>query len=242
MILVPNFPSDLWELSENPPIYVTSPSSTMHMSRYPPLPSSAFHSLQSFSPSSSPTASDFPPQSHAHQHQHPLSRTHSLQHIPYDYSHGAASTQQQQRYDTVMSGGGGHLPSPNSAVDPFHNNEFPPPSSADRKRQRTGNAAFGAAVGTGEDASHVQSKRASRARSDSAPLGYGFGQSWPNASRPRSGSSLATASRTSGRRDDVLVNISGSAQRSVSTATAATQPPQPPMLNVTPVIKSLDEQ
>lgn len=239
MNTVANFPPDLWELSENPPIYITSPSSTMHMSRYPPIPSSAFHSLQSFSPSSSPTASDFPPQSHAHQHQHPLSRTHSLQHIPYDYSHSAASSQQQQRYDTVMSGGGGHLPSPNSAVDPYHNSEFPPPSSTDRKRQRTGNAAFGASSAGDDGSSQSQSKRASRARSDSAPLGYGFGQSWPNANRPRSGSSLATATRTSGRRDDVLVNISGSAQRSVSTAT---QPPQPPLLNVAPVIKSLDEQ
>ncbi|KAI5123208.1 hypothetical protein M0805_003974 [Coniferiporia weirii] len=221
-----SFPPELWEASDNPPIFITSPAS-----RYPSamaLPN-AFHNLQSFSPTSSPTAADFPPHhGHAptHPHSHPnLSRTHSLQHIPYDtgYPHGVPPT----RYDTGAEGA--------MELDA---------SSSDRKRQRTGSTL--SAVGLGP--SDGSSKRLSRARSDSAPLGYanangngvntgGLGtqaQPWPHGhghapgvsgSRPRSGSGLAP--RGVGRREDLLINISGTANRGTPSATS-------PLVNVSP--------
>ncbi|KAJ3502576.1 hypothetical protein NMY22_g18540 [Coprinellus aureogranulatus] len=81
---VGQFPTDLLDQSENPNIYITSPTATT--SRYPPplsmnlsTPSLHMHSMNS--PSSSPTAADFPSQMQHHQPHHPISRQHSFQHL-----------------------------------------------------------------------------------------------------------------------------------------------------------------
>ncbi|KAL5536721.1 hypothetical protein ACEPAF_544 [Sanghuangporus sanghuang] len=179
------FPPELWEPPENnPPIFITSPSA--------PTPSpasassrsygsvngsasaavngmtlpSAFSGLQPFSPGSSPTASEFAHPGHAQHgghyghtayhghhggHVHHLNRAHSMQNISYDGSSFAAPSPVTggPRYDDVME---------------LDASSLPGQGLSDRKRQRTG--AF--VTGSGLDG-----KRLSRARSDSAPLGYG---------------------------------------------------------------------
>ena len=197
------FPTDILDSGESPNIYVTSPqSSAPPTSHFPPLSSlqtGSLHSLHSISPSSSPTAPEFP--SHTHT-PHTLSRQHSYQHIPsYDGMHHAHSHhphhqhphhQHSQhhgmhgvstaRYDNAMA-----TPLPPS----------PGPMDYDErvgaKRQRTapGSGSMSmpqSSIDGGASASSTM-KKTSRARSDSAPLGYGL-TSWPQ-TRPRSGSGLA---------------------------------------------------
>ena len=179
-----------------------------------------FPSLQPFSPGSSPTGSEFTHPGHVQQqghyahplhhghhghtgHPHHLNRAHSMQNIPYDSSFTAPSpVSAGPRYDDPMDLDGMGL--------------------GDRKRQRTG---------PGLVPSSIEGKRLSRARSDSAPLGYaawGTAGAPGSAGRPRSGSGLAQANaraaagtpqgsmqmgsqsiQGSGRRDDLMVNISG---------------------------------
>lgn len=178
------------------------------------LITASMHNLHSMSPGSSPTAADFP--SHPHS-AHPLSRTHSLQHIPYDggYGHGVATT----RYDNALQT---PLPPSPGSLDSFNTD------SSDRKRQRTGaptiSSTPGGPVGVADANS---SKRLSRARSDSAPLGYGIGQAWSQ-NRPRSGSGLAPR-----RREDMMPNISNPVPRGMTNGLHT------PMLGATsPMVKA----
>ena len=52
---VPNFPPELWEANENPPIFITSPTSSTAPSRFPSMSliTASMHNLHSMSPSSS---------------------------------------------------------------------------------------------------------------------------------------------------------------------------------------------
>ncbi|RDX51373.1 hypothetical protein OH76DRAFT_1347384 [Lentinus brumalis] len=188
------FPTDILE-SDSPNIYVTSPQhSAPAASHYPSLsslPTSGLHQLHSISPSSSPTTADFP--SHTHT-PHTLSRQHSYQHIPYDSMHHAHShhphhqPQQQHHQQQHHHAHHGMAPRYDSAIA----TPLPPsPSPMDydervgAKRQRPNPGASGAMSMPGPP----EVKKGSRARSDSAPLGYGL-TSWPQ-TRPRSGSGLA---------------------------------------------------
>lgn len=186
-----------------------------------------FH-MQPFSPTSSPTTVDFPPPSqqqqqsqvsHTNAHHHNLARTHSLQHIPYDTNY-ASSVRYDQQQQVVME---------LDESDP----------SSDRKRQRTG-----ITVKTEAGVNDGTSRRLARARSDSAPLGYGIGtglnQTWAHTghihamvgNRPRSGTNLA-APRGVNRREEVL-NLSGNRSVSAVCTTQATSP----LANVPPKIGS----
>ncbi|TDL26659.1 hypothetical protein BD410DRAFT_882301 [Rickenella mellea] len=219
---LPSFPADLLDTVENPPIFVTSPSAPHPHASHFGGPSSmtlgnpSLHSLHSLSPTSSPTATDFPshPHSHSHSQSHSLSRPHSLQHIPYEHVYGHGHGVSTARYETALSTPLPPSPGPMDALtapDGSHG----PTSGADQgraKRQRT--APTPPSSATGEHAhSHAQTgtgaggnstgKRLARARSDSAPLGYGLGQPWGHGGRPRSGSGLAPV--RSARRDDGLL-------------------------------------
>jgi hypothetical protein len=205
---LPPFPPDLLESSDSPNIYITSPTST---SRYPPPLSMNIHGLQNMSsPSSSPTAADFPASHMHHGHgQHTLSRQHSF-HMNYQRD-GTSSTP---------------LPSsPGSiSMDLFDDGTGDPPPSGrgSTKRQRLDDNSVGISVnvngmnvmGSGDSMSLMSSvsspgsgpaisnltvpKKSSRARSDSAPLGYaaplwqqgGLGGNVGGVGRPRSGSGM----------------------------------------------------
>ncbi|KAH9893582.1 HSF-type DNA-binding-domain-containing protein [Cubamyces lactineus] len=201
------FPTDILETGESPNIYVTSPtSSAPHTSQFPPLsslPNGGLHSLHSLSPSSSPTTADFP--SHTHT-PHTLSRQHSYQHIPsYDGMHHAQSHHTHHahhhahhhqahqahhglhgvstaRYESALT-----TPLPPSP-GPM---EFDDRTGAKRQRTGPGSSTSFSVPGTADGSNGGSStlKKGSRARSDSAPLGYGL-TNWPQ-TRPRSGSGLA---------------------------------------------------
>ncbi|KAI0326249.1 hypothetical protein GY45DRAFT_1259307 [Cubamyces sp. BRFM 1775] len=201
------FPTDILETGESPNIYVTSPtSSAPHTSQFPPLsslPNGGLHSLHSLSPSSSPTTAEFP--SHTHT-PHTLSRQHSYQHIPsYDGMHHAQSHHTHHahhhahhhqahqahhglhgvstaRYESALT-----TPLPPSP-GPM---EFDDRIGAKRQRTGPGSSTSFSVPGTADGSNGGSStlKKGSRARSDSAPLGYGL-TNWPQ-TRPRSGSGLA---------------------------------------------------
>ncbi|KAI0690880.1 HSF-type DNA-binding-domain-containing protein [Cerioporus squamosus] len=188
------FPTDILE-SDSPNIYVTSPQNfAPSASHYPSLSSlstSGLHQLHSISPSSSPTTADFP--SHTHT-PHTLSRQHSYQHIPYDNMHHAHShhAHHQQHHHPHHAHHGMHAARYDSAIA----TPLPPsPSPLDydervgAKRQRPNPGSSGAMSMPGTVDGSGSVKKGSRARSDSAPLGYGL-TSWPQ-TRPRSGSGLA---------------------------------------------------
>ncbi|KAI0047142.1 hypothetical protein FA95DRAFT_1492904 [Auriscalpium vulgare] len=200
------FPADLIDPNDSPNIYVTSPAMTVPSHSYTTASMSSAASLHSLSPGSSPTTADFPAHVHPHTHTpHSLSRQHSFQH---GYEHHMPA---HARYDpTALSSPLPPSPSPMDFED-----------AQGRKRQRTGAALAPAVTGQGEV------KRLSRARSDSAPLGYGFGNSWTT-TRPRSGSGLAVRAP---RRDEMVPSI-GSVARAVGGASPAGPPQgqqQPPM-------------
>ena len=209
------FPNDILDNHESPNILVTSPTTSVLHSQYHTHTSlqslsnnnASLHSLHSLSPGSSPTAPEFP-SSHTHT-PHSLSRQHSFQHIQ-DYgqhSHLVSNA----RYESGGGGGGGGgggagsssgggggglsaglPPSPGSG-DPFDND------IQGRKRQRTSGGPSG-------DDGGVSGKKGggSRARSDSAPLGYQLAGVWPQ-TRPRSGSGLQSRVTAGGRRDELPV-------------------------------------
>lgn len=156
---------------------VTSPTSGNAIGHFPSLSSlsnPSLHSLHSLSPSSSPTAADFP--SHTHT-PHSLSRQQSFQHIPYD-SH------MQSHHSHTHSGHHGHMG--HGGLD-FGDD---PQGRTSTKRQRT-SVVSGSSTVDDLSSSPSMIKKGSRARSDSAPLGYGLGASgWAQTSRPRSGSGL----------------------------------------------------
>jgi hypothetical protein len=202
---IPPFPSDLLDGTESPNIYITSPTSSAPRSYLPPLSTATSLSSQSLhsisSPNSSPTTTEFP--NHMHPPSGPpLSRQHSFQQMAYPNSRG----------ETALS-----TPLPSSpgstSMDLFEGSEAGDGGRGSSKRQRTSNtnsdvnllpngvvgvkvgveeaSAGGAAVAGGPNG-----KRLSRARSDSAPLGYGLGAGlnggWQQGgTRPRSGSGLA---------------------------------------------------
>ncbi|EAU90360.1 hypothetical protein CC1G_00744 [Coprinopsis cinerea okayama7 len=220
------FPQELIE-AESPNIYITSPTATT--SRYPPplsmnIANPSLHGMHSHamnSPSSSPTAADFPAHHHQQQqhhqlhphHTHTLSRQHSFQHLSYSRGDGSGS-------GTPGSPGSVSMDLMDD-FDPHHRNNKRPRLSADVNGLDSGGT-----PGSG-DSIHLMStmsspatstaasslaaaKKAVRARSDSAPLGYtnsyttgGHGGLGPwgaggglgaglggQAGRPRSGSGL----------------------------------------------------
>jgi len=200
---VPPFPADLVESIESPNIYITSPTSST--ARFPPPPPLSMgglaHSMHSVSsPNSSPTAADFPTHLHHHNgHSHSLSRQQSFQHM--SFSRGDSSPMP---------------PSPGSITMDLFDEGSEENGRGSVKRQRLSNddsplTALGGG-GSGDSISSMSAlsspggggpvgipgKKLSRARSDSAPLGYGLGggltspaNSWHGAGRPRSGSGLA---------------------------------------------------
>ncbi|OBZ73850.1 Heat shock factor protein [Grifola frondosa] len=185
------FPADILDAAESPNIYVTSPTNTAHFP--PPLSSistSSLHSLHSLSPGSSPTAADFPA------HAHSLSRQHSFQHVSGAYDGAFAHGVSTARYETALAT---PLPPSPGPID-FDDGRV------GTKRQRTAAPPPATSAGSGEQG---VSKRASRARSDSAPLGYGLNSGWPQ-TRPRSGSGLGPRA---GRRDELPVPNIGSLSR-----------------------------
>jgi hypothetical protein len=154
------------------------------------------HSIHTHSPNSSPTTADFPHQQQVQQ-QASLSRQHSFQHVA-AYARGEGAS--------PMS------PSPGSAtMDLFDDSPgCEPAGRISSKRQRMSNdddlssvvdglpsasslSSPGTVTGSGFGTMGGPGKKPSRARSDSAPLGYGFGglTSWGGQGRPRSGSGLA---------------------------------------------------
>ncbi|OSD04910.1 hypothetical protein PYCCODRAFT_1486510 [Trametes coccinea BRFM310] len=208
------FPTDILDSGDSPNIYVTSPtSSAPHTSQFPPLsslPNGGLHSLHSLSPSSSPTTAEFPSHTHG---PHTLSRQHSYQHIPsYDGMHHAHShhhthhTHQHAHHHQPHHSGMHGLS--NTRYEPAIATPLPPsPGPMDfddrlgAKRQRTGpgSSTSFSVPGTADGSSSGSSstlKKGSRARSDSAPLGYGL-TTWPQ-TRPRSGSGIAPRSGLSG--------------------------------------------
>lgn len=217
------FPQDLLESSESPNILVTSPTNPMAPTHFPSLSSlsnPSLHSLHSLSPSSSPTAAEFP--SHTHT-PHTLSRQQSFQHMPYDtgagsmhhphaHQHHAAAAAAAMghgvstaRYETALSTP--LPPSPGPGMDAFGDDI----GRGSAKRQRTGNS-----IGNGDDSMTGivpggigVSKKGSRARSDSAPLGYGLSSGWTQ-TRPRSGSGLG---QRLGRREELPIPNIGSLSR-----------------------------
>ncbi|KAH9945739.1 HSF-type DNA-binding-domain-containing protein [Amylocystis lapponica] len=209
-----SFPHDLLDPSDSPNIYVTSPTTTAHPSHFSASLSSlsnpSLHSLHSLSPSSSPTAAEFP--SHTHT-PHSLSRQHSFQHMSYEnaasmHNHGLGHGVSTARYETALSTPLPPSPGPMDFEDPQ--------GRLGAKRQRTGPPT---PQGT------EPSKKGSRARSDSAPLGYGLGNGWTQ-TRPRSGSGLGPRAA---RRDELPVPNIGSFSRGNNTL---------PMLSIPPVKQS----
>ncbi|CAA7265168.1 unnamed protein product [Cyclocybe aegerita] len=221
---VPQFPQELLESSESPNIYITSPTAT---SRFPPPLSMNLHAIHNLnSPSSSPTTADFPSHSH-HQHPHSLSRQHSFQHVAGSNYRGESTSSTP----LPSSPGSGSI-----SMDMFDDGSCDPPPPSGRnsaKRQRLDDSSLGINVNMGSmggvnvngDSMSMMSsvsspgsgpggglanltvpKKSSRARSDSAPMGYahvssGLGSmaSWsqPNGigsggvvGRPRSGSGM----------------------------------------------------
>jgi len=159
----------------------------------------SLHSIHSHSPNSSPTTADFPSHIHHQQgQQHPsLSRQQSFQHV--------AAYVRGERTSPMP-------PSPGSVtMDLFDESAgCEPAGRISSKRQRLSNdddsgsvidglpsvsslSSPGTATGPGFGNIGGPGKKPSRARSDSAPLGYGFGglASWQGGGRPRSGSGLA---------------------------------------------------
>jgi len=209
------FPADLADPGESPNIYVTTPT-TISISSHAPFPVSALSaaaSLHSLSPGSSPTTADFP--THIHPHTHSLSRQHSFPHT-HNHSHAPYGTSPspvpmdfddaQGRKRQRTSAGG---------IPP------PPASSAGTNGVSQNSPASVAVDGT--------KQRLARARSDSAPLGYGFGSSWA-ATRPRSGSGLAVRAS---RREDMVVPSIGSIARAVAVG-APVLPPMGSLATATP--------
>lgn len=121
-------------------------------------------------------------------------------------THGVSTA----RYETALSTPLPPSPGPGGGLDPFASGDDSQ-GRGSAKRQRT--APNSATDDPGPGANSFVSKKPSRARSDSAPLGYGFGGGWPQANRPRSGSGLG--GRGLGRRDEGLPvpNISGISSR-----------------------------
>ncbi|OJT13498.1 Heat shock factor protein [Trametes pubescens] len=200
------FPTDVLESGDSPNIYVTSPTSSAPQASHFPslssLPNSGLHSLHSLSPGSSPTTAEFP--SHTHT-PHSLSRQHSYQHIPsYDnmhaqhHSHHAHHAHQhahhhQQQHHGMHGVSNARYENPLTTPLPPSPGPMEFEDRIGAKRQRTGpgsSTSFsvpGSADGSAPNSSSL--KKGSRARSDSAPLGYGL-TNWPQ-TRPRSGSGLA---------------------------------------------------
>ena len=211
---MPNFPTDLLEPNDTLPIFVTAPVPSNQYNNYTSMPySTGNSSLTSLSPNSSPTTADFP----SHPHAHTLSRTHSLQHLNYGDAYGQTIT---TRYDAT-----GMSLTQSSALDPFDTD-----SDHGRKRQRTGPPTLApqGVSNAAADASGV--KRMSRARSDSAPLGYGIGQPWAHGNRPRSGTGVGLRGN---RREDYVPtssNVLGPGRGALGTV--------PPMLALVPPQKT----
>ncbi|KZT07187.1 uncharacterized protein LAESUDRAFT_118497 [Laetiporus sulphureus 93-53] len=199
------FPNDILEPCESPNIYITSPTNGPQ-AHFQPAPlsmgSASLHSLHSISPGSSPTAPDFP--QHAHAHTPHLSRQHSFQHIPYESAASMVGHVSHARYEPALST---PLPPSPGAM------EFSEDAARlAAKRQRTG---------VGEPDAGA-SRKGSRARSDSAPLGYGLSSGWAQ-TRPRSGSGLGPRG---GRRDELPIPNIGALSRG-NTLPVLSIPPMP---------------
>jgi hypothetical protein len=188
-------------------------------------PSLHMHSMNS--PSSSPTAADFPSQLQQHHqpHQHQLSRQHSFQHLS-SYSRGdPGGTSNGTTSSTPLPGspGSGHMDlfdddSGRGGVNSLKRPRLDPSSSAGPGSSANASVdslqlmSTMSSPGTGPPNGGLPTgmgvkKGVSRARSDSAPLGYGHhsghshlvnGNGWGangsslglGAGRPRSGSGM----------------------------------------------------
>jgi len=152
----------------------------------------SLHSLSS--PNSSPTMgdADFPIQSlHSHdpRHHQSLSRQHSFQHVSFSRSEGSVSTPLPSSPGSVTM----------DLFDGTDNESVVGRGSTKRQRMNGNDLGSGPGCGPGDGAGgagsvSVTGKRLSRARSDSAPLGYvlgGLTTPWNAATRPRSGSGIA---------------------------------------------------
>ncbi|KAF4610839.1 hypothetical protein D9613_007181 [Agrocybe pediades] len=215
---LPN-PKDLLDSTDSPDIFVTSPTATSTSRFPPPLAMPTLQELRSMgmSANSSPTASDLPP-SHmhhghphhpSHSHSHSLSRQQSFQHVNGYRGDSSSSTPLQSSPGSI-------------SMELFDDGSGDPGPVSGRKRQRLDENGVGVpsgmssndslsmmssvsspGSGTGHGLANLTvPKKSSRARSDSAPLGYGAsvwqqgGMSSNGANghgvmgRPRSGSNL----------------------------------------------------
>lgn len=194
-------------------------------SHHPPsMHSLSSTSLHSLSPNSSPTTAEFPAHVHA-AHPHTLSRQPSFQH-PYEPHLTAA------RFDSPLST---PLPPSPGAMGPGTPMDFD--DLQGRKRQRI--------VTSNVSSVSNDTKRLSRARSDSAPLGYAIGSTW-GTTRPRSGSGLAPRP-PSVRREDIVVPSIGSVARAANANAAANKAPgsqgqgQQSLVPIAPAMKQSPE-
>ncbi|KAI0351335.1 hypothetical protein OH77DRAFT_948313 [Trametes cingulata] len=115
---------------------------------------------------------------HPHQHQHQHHHPHQHQH-PHHGMHGVSTARYENALATPLP------PSPGPM-------DFEDRIGAKRQRTGPGSSTSFSVPGTADGSSSSSSstlKKGSRARSDSAPLGYGL-TNWPQ-TRPRSGSGLA---------------------------------------------------
>lgn len=191
-----SFPQELLEPSENPPIFITSPSDTPFggsngfTTSFPShIPSPAYFNnmaVSPISPSSSPTSPEFPST-------YSLSANSSSLHLNLDHQ---GLTPNGVRYDSSLP------PSPEAGRStPDLLGESGGRSGVGAKRQRmndiSSSSASSSTLNLDDASSPLQVPRLVRARSDSAPLGMHIGSSWENGMRPRSGTGLSR-----GRRDD----------------------------------------
>lgn len=197
------FPTDLLEQPDMPPIYITSPINNSPSHSHYGASGDAMYQIHGMSPSSSPTAGEFPSHIHSHPHSHSSSggtqRGLSLPHIvtgSYDSSGTGNIHSGGGRYSTMPNRGYGEgAPSSPSPINtPISGPEDDGGLGFRAKRQRTtpspgvhdmgmAGVVGGVGVGVGLGISNVGvgsnmnvRRLGARARSDSAPLGQGLGQ------------------------------------------------------------------
>ncbi|KAF9528904.1 hypothetical protein CPB83DRAFT_288718 [Crepidotus variabilis] len=182
--------------NESPNIYITSPTSTT--GRFPPPLSMNLHSIHGLnSPTSSPTAADFPSHNmHSHHGghgSHPLSRQHSYQHMargdsssstPLPSSPGSITMElfddgscdppsgrtstKRQRLDES----GSSVSGPGNGLNISINSSMGGVGPESNMSMMSSVSSPGGVGASGGLASLSVPKKSVRARSDSAPLGY----------------------------------------------------------------------
>jgi hypothetical protein len=171
----------------------------------------SLHALHSHmnSPNSSPTTADFPSHHQHHQQLHPqhsLSRQHSFQHL--SYARGGENLSASSTPQIPGSPGSGPMDLGMDEYEQGRGNNKRPRLSNDIHANGAGNDSMslmsamsspGTSTAPSGLAGLTVKKSASRARSDSAPLGYALGShgsngtlsaGWGQQLRPRSGSGM----------------------------------------------------